>query len=496
MKKLFSSVGLVGWAIGAAIANPPSPEPMVPLPQLVQQLGADDFRTREKASASLENAGPAAIPHLQKALQTDNPEIRLRAAAILAKLQRTVDSTERLAARRVALNYRNMPLGAALNDFRSRSGLPIQLDASQLADPFRQITLQTEELPVWEALEAFCTAAGLRERFHHEIDFPKKPTADSRRYISLPLLPTAERVPIVLGDDDGAAPRAIGDRRTAVRVLVLPPSFPGHRTILGRGEVVLCFDIMPTPGLKWQDGATVKIRQVIDDAARYGSGGSRRDHPAPADGQEVVAFAAPGGAVFGPGGIRFDPTGRPIYPATIPNPRIVPVSLKLGTPHAKKLRRLEGTVVGEIDVAHQPLITVKDPIRYVGNSFYGPGEVQLKIRGVNEHGDQANLQLELAHPTPWMLNARRGWNPGGIWPESPQSTQTMPTVRLYDASGREITTKISNYFVSTSNDDQLYEHTFSLSYAKTTHPPAKLVVVGTRPVVVEVPFVLENVPLP
>lgn len=231
MKKLFSTLGLIGWTIGAAVGQPP-PGPTPAVQQWIEQLGSEDFRTREKATTALENAGAVAIAPLRTALQSDDPEIRLRATAILQKLQRAADSAERLAAPRLALDYQNLPLGVAFNDFRHRSGLPLMLEVRQLADPFRRVTLRTGELPVWEALDAFCRAAGLREQFRPDVDIPRMPKTN-RPYALPPVLPTAYSVPIVLVDDDGHSPRLPGDRRTAVRVLVLPPTFPGHRTHWG-----------------------------------------------------------------------------------------------------------------------------------------------------------------------------------------------------------------------------------------------------------------------
>lgn len=260
--------------------------------------------------------------------------------------------------------------------------------------------------------------------------------------------------------------------------------------------MTLCFDITPAPGLKWQDVATVKIHKLIDEAGHSGSGTSRPWDETLAGRHEVVAFAGGGGAVLRPGGIRWDSAGRMIEPATLPNPRIVPVSLKLDTPRARRIQRLEGAVVGKIIATNQPLITVKEPTRYVGHSFDGPGEVRLTIRAFDARGDHNTLQLELAYPPPWIVNARSGRNPGGIWPEAPQQTRSGPTVRLYDATGTEIPAQFTQPFLDTTNHDQLYVQTFSLLYAKNARPPAQLVVVGTRPWVVEVPFVLENVPLP
>lgn len=56
--------------------------------QLVEELGADDFRTRERASQRLEALGAKARPALEKALKGEtSPEVRWRAEQILRRLK-------------------------------------------------------------------------------------------------------------------------------------------------------------------------------------------------------------------------------------------------------------------------------------------------------------------------------------------------------------------------------------------------------------------------
>jgi hypothetical protein len=53
----------------------------------VKQLGSDDFDAREKAEVELAKAGLAALAELQKAAQTNDPEIRTRSARLLELLK-------------------------------------------------------------------------------------------------------------------------------------------------------------------------------------------------------------------------------------------------------------------------------------------------------------------------------------------------------------------------------------------------------------------------
>lgn len=486
MRRLFAAVGTCGLAIGVALGGPPAPAAPTSVSELVARLGADDFRTREAAGAALEKSGAAAIPALRAAAESANPEVRQRAAAILFKLQRTAESVALLAPKKVSLAYRDTPLGTAINDLKARTGLNLTLDPAGVADPLRTVTCATGELPVWEAVERFCIATGLREVHPLELAVPNKPKPASRRvYVPAPTVPAPDAVPVVLVDGKGE--RLPGARDTAVRVLALPRTFPGHRVALGTGETTLCFDIAPTPGLNWQAVVGVKITKLIDDAGRPGSSGSLPP-TAPAGSEGVVANW----------GGQFDGnTGRPIPPDGLPNRRIVAVPLKLGTPSARSIARLEGHILGEVLVANQTLVTVTDPAKSSGTTFDAPGEMRVTVVAVTEPKGKAGASVEvrLAYPSPWAANARRGFNPGGIWPEAPRAEQT-PTIKAFDAKGKEMP-GVSRGGYSDSSDDglTLIQH-ITLSFRPDAGTPAKLVLVGARPVIVEVPFVLENVPLP
>ena len=93
-------------------------------------------------------------------MRSENAEVRSRAAQIIGKLRRVADSTSRIAARRVKLDYKDIPLGTAVNDLRSRTGLHLVLDGNRVANPLRKVTCVTDEVPVWEAVELFCLRRG------------------------------------------------------------------------------------------------------------------------------------------------------------------------------------------------------------------------------------------------------------------------------------------------------------------------------------------------
>src|SRR5206468_6009350 len=100
--------------------------------------------------------------------------------------------------------------------------------------------------------------------------------------------------------------------------------------------------------------------------------------PPPVGGNEfdgVVAFGGlgGGGVLFRPGvNMRFDMHGNPLPLDGLPNPRVVGVPLKLATPTARSIRRLEGFVLGEIQLTNQTLVAVPDLSKNTGVAFTGP----------------------------------------------------------------------------------------------------------------------------
>jgi hypothetical protein len=480
--------GAVALAAGS-FAAPASPQPSVAT--LVAQLGAEQFADREAAGRALEKLGSAALPALQAAARSDNAEVRARATQLLAKLRRTTESTSRLAAKRVKLDYRDIPLGTAINDLRARTGLPIVLDGNRVANPLRKVTCVTEELPIWEAVERFCRAAELRELFTTDLDVPKSSNRRRGEFVPPPD-PRADAVAIVLMD--GTPDRLSGERSTAVRVTALPPSFPGHRVSLGSGEYTFCLDVTPAPGLNWQELVGVKVSRVIDSSGRAGSGGVEKPAPAGVDPTHggTVVFARPGVVM------RFDVNGNPIMPETIPNPRIVPVPLTVATPTAKSLKRLEGVAYGEVNLLNQHLVTITDLKTNTGRAIEGPDELKVTLLDVREaeRGGQGLVRVQFEYPSPWVAMARKKrFNFAMGWPELPQPQSMTRSLQAFDAEGKPFPVTTSGH-TDFTDDGQINIQTMQFTFRGESGLPAKLVVVGPRSVFVEVPFVLENVQLP
>jgi len=486
----------------AAAADPPA--------ALVARLGADSFADREAASRELLKLGPAALDTLTAAAAVHpDPETRRRAADLAEQLRRSADAVTLLAPKTAKLDYDRVPLGAALADLRTRTGVPLTLDQNGVADPLRPVTVKTGELPAWEAVEAFCRAAGLREVFRETLPAgPEDPVTVRRgRRVAYSIpgqapAPTAGQVPVVLAD--GKVAPLPGDRSTAVRVLALPAAFPGNRVIRGSGQMVLNLDVTPLPGLKWDDVATVRVQRAEDETGRPVTASHRPESRSQGfAGYEEVIFL--GGmqaqAVFMGGDFSTYPvlTGPPQ-----PNPRVVPVTLRTDDRSVRSLRRFEGVVVGEITLTDQVLATISNLPRAAGATAFGPYETRYTLVDYRQSPDgQVRVKLRSEGPNPWTLQrlGRRGglgFNNGMLLEDlSGMPGMGRAQFKFADAAGRPIPQPMMHGLPPT--DDGIRQTSeVELVFARRAEvgPPVTLTVVGNKPATVEVPFRMTNVVLP
>jgi hypothetical protein len=74
--------------IPALLLAPQDEETTKKIDALIRDLGAEDFETREKASAELRKIGKPAVPALRKAAESEDAEVKMRAKAILEELEK------------------------------------------------------------------------------------------------------------------------------------------------------------------------------------------------------------------------------------------------------------------------------------------------------------------------------------------------------------------------------------------------------------------------
>jgi hypothetical protein len=495
-------------AVGLTAHLAPAAEPPPAVSALVARLGADSYAEREAASRELLKLGPVALDTLSAAASVHpDAETRLRAAALVEQLRRTSDAVTLLASKPVKLDYDRVPLGSALADLRTRTGVPLTLDQTGVADPLRPVTVKTGELSAWEAVEAFCQAAGLREVFRETLPGgPEDPITVRRgRRVAYSVpgqapAPTAGQVPVLLAD--GKSPPLPGDRSLSVRVLALPATYSGNRVIRGAGQVVLNLDVTPLPGVKWDDVTAVRVLRAEDETGRPVTGSHQPESRAPGPGgyEEVIFLGGlQAQAVFVGGDFSAYPTTT--GPAR-PNPRVVPVTLRTDDRSVRSLRLFEGIVVGEITLTDQTLATVSNLPKAAGATALGPYDSKYTLVDYKQLPDgRVSLKLRTEGPNPWTLQrlGRRGMVPVNnmLWDGPVPMNAGGVRFKFTDAGGRPIPQPMTQSS-STTDDGIRQTAEVELIFARRSDsgPPVTLTVVGNKPATVEVPFRMTNVILP
>jgi hypothetical protein len=124
----------------------------------IRDLEEDSAVARDKALASLIQAGEAAEPQLKRAVLSGSAEVRSRAGEALNAIawKRHYDPPPRL----VTLRVDKMPLKKVLTELGSQSNTPINSKEVEEADAEVPVSVRVENVPLSKALEAICRAHG------------------------------------------------------------------------------------------------------------------------------------------------------------------------------------------------------------------------------------------------------------------------------------------------------------------------------------------------
>ncbi|MGL6073212.1 MAG: hypothetical protein ACRC8S_03515 [Fimbriiglobus sp.] len=451
------------------------------IPTLINQLGSSDYLDRDAAQAKLIKMGSAAIAELELAAKThESAEIRERCSHIAAEARKLDEGSKYLAIKKVRLIYRNMPLNLAVTDLATKTGTNMKLEVK---DGTRLVTVETAELPIWEAIEAFRVAAKLTERFREDapLSVPEgEPYASVRRsyyYDGSNQSPeTANQVPIVWVDGEASALSA--DRRGIVRVTAMPGRFPANRLIRGAGQAIIHLDLALTSSLNWQDATQVRIDRAEDDIGRPVSP-AHRIH-------QTLNETPYGNPFFG---------GFGGYNQQMPagNPRLVPVTLRTDDRQIRKLRLLEGSIVGEVGVPNQTILTIDNLKQASGRSFVLPNDAKLEVKKYEARADGTatlSLHTEIQYTFQQMRGQRaRMQREGGLG---------LKTYRFTDVDGKVVVGEMtgSNSMTSSTGFSIMETSDSTITFAKNKSQPVKMEVNGTRMLSLEIPFSLRDVSMP
>ena len=143
--------------------------------QLVAGLGSPRFADRAAAERELGTLGRVALPALRIAETSPDPEIRVRAAALLQRIEGELLLEPTL----ITLDFDQIPLVNAIEAINAQSGLRLKLmpELPQIWAERRLTVHASHPLPFWQALDAICEAGQVHYVFGGQSDFDQDGTS-------------------------------------------------------------------------------------------------------------------------------------------------------------------------------------------------------------------------------------------------------------------------------------------------------------------------------
>jgi hypothetical protein len=493
---MHSLVLVHGMAAGLCLAGAPDgKETAARVAALVERLGGKSYADREEASRALDALGATALEALRKARQSASPEVRRRAHALVRKIEQRLETARLLAPTRLRLVYRDTPVREALADLAKRTGLEVRLDGDPARVAGRKVTLDTGEVPFWDAFALFCRQAGLGEvepssvnppGFRGGIEYSILLRGGAGEPVQKDVMhpPASEKpVPLVLTD---RPPRTLPTHLAgSVRFRALPPGTP-----LGveqkAGEILLALEGAVEPALRWREVIAVRLDKILDDqgqARRGGFAAARTAGTAPLRGTLVVN-----------GNVLDAPDDSPRV-----DPRRIPLRIEAAGKLAGRLKELRGTVTALVQSAPEDLVTVPDVLKAAGKRFHGPSGSTVHVAAVARQADGlVRLRVEVEAPPrtfgdgPAVQQANQIVFINGRRVGEKEEVLSALNFVLLDARGEPVPVAAAVNTGKHSGPVQEYELTYGPAAGRT---PARFIFRDRRSAVIDIPFTLKDVPI-
>ena len=491
---------------GRAVAEDPKGTERVT--GLIQQLGNGDFAQREAAARALDALGREALAPLRRAAASEDAEVRRRASDLAEQIEKRLESLRLLEPKRFRLVYKDTPLGQAVADFARKTGFLLQLGAVSspgrpaVKPSLRTLTLDTGEVPFWDAFDQFCRRAGLVEQSL----VPKAPAPVSvrdaeRAKIEMELrVIRQQRQAIFLQSGgqqpqpcvvvDGKVPALATCLAGPIRIRALPADIHPAGSGRAEDEVQFTLEVTPAPGLNWLNFGNLRIDRAVDERGKTLT--PVLDVPnapnEPDDWSDVLIVQDVLNEV-GQGSASHH----------------LPVRLKLDKDSAKKLRELRGTISAQVQTPPEPLMKVDDVVKAVGQAVNGPDGHALKVLEAERRPDgELKLRVEVQTPSPAGMRGMvfvRGArflrvNNGQMVIMDSAGSSTPKGLAVQDAAGKNLPVTRMETRTSQRGNELVQEYQLSCKGPANATEPARLVYTGQRTTVIQVPFTLTDVPLP
>jgi hypothetical protein len=405
----------------------------------IEQLGDTRYHRRQAATQRLLQLGDRAIPWLQQAIRSPDDEVRTRATQILETLQASAFNNQLIQAATVRLKYDNEPLHQVLADAAKQLGVRLKLTQPDDSTP-ETITLDTGEIPWWQAVVELCQAANLHCKGVVEI-----PDARGEGYSEW-----------ALELEPSQPPKLPSDCRHA---WLIRPRLPRTSERSGEQTLVHCEAISTC--LHTQAVLAVVVTTARDD----------QDHALAAAGRATNAPAQPAASPNPPDHDWQPPT----YSAT------ADFTIQFHSPDAplKQINLVEGVLILRVVTSPRTLIELDRPVQALGQNHSNRLGFQLRLLEWQElDGGMGQLRVQLTAPS-----------------GAPISVVHQPRLVLFDPQGEQL--KLHELRLESTS--RQHGGTTAILVA-TYHTPAgqplrRLEWIGPATATVEVPFRLANIPI-
>jgi hypothetical protein len=485
---------LVAFSLSVALACSAPAEESIRTAHWIDQLGSAEFHEREEAMRALDALGPSALPALREAVESEDMEISRRAAVLVRRIERRIETARLLAPKRVHLVFTEKPLTEAAAEFSKRTGYRLQVEGDKAKLDTRKITLDTGEAPFWEAYEAFCRTAGLVEKPPVPVQRDDQVVmwqagagvrAAGRLRLARAVRYQSEADAVASAILIEGKPEELPTHRAgAVRIRALPPKTTIPGATKADGETLLVLDVQCDPHLIWHGLVSMRVHKAIDDQ------GQVLTQPTPYLEQEggwyglqelIIVDASNVLVETGGGGTR------------------VPLRLQLGRKPSRLIRELHGTVALRVEGSPEPLLKIDNILKATGQTAKGADGGFLKVIEAKQEKDgRVKLRLQMHAPDMQVVVGGRGrafvrGRGRALLMVDNMVPANTDRLTLLDSKGQRIPS-VGIEAVNLGNGPQ--EFTMYFQPAKDQAEPAKLVYMGRPLAILEVPFTLKNVSLP
>jgi hypothetical protein len=460
----------VTWLLACVLAGPPSS-----VSDILQRLGDVDFAVRETAQADLFLLEPSALPELVAALKHPDPEVRRWVRAVLPGLRNQERVEQTLRPHLVRLQYINATLEDILFDAAEQTGIALHPPDLSLERRWQRFTFDTGELPPWEALYRVLQVTGLRPEpaFYTEPVTPEEEPLRARaRFMwarrGRSMLPNLETSPLRLQD----APIPDGTVRSVRGPLCIEAGpVPGTRVEYPEPfrELSLPLTFQLEPRYAFRGIASISLDEIRDEHGQRLPSVYRAHDPV----LNIDYFTVPRN-------LDDNDRGRWWYR------RAFTLAIQTLAKPSRKLEVVRGRVALGVlgpaeDLAKVQLVpgTIPDAVATADGG-------QMRVTKAENDGEGTwTLEITLTHPE------AGGWV--GIGTEALLERSSNHPIRLLDGKGRAI--RMGGGLIDNRNEHvSLIRVTFVAT--EDQDGPATLIYTGRRPIDLEVPFELRNIPLP